>query len=174
MVRKLSMIAVLTATCQFALADKVFDDALAKAKKGDAAAQYTVGASYQYGNNGAQQDYAQAKDWLTKSAEKGNADAKYGLGVAYEFGQGVPQNYTKAAEWYEKASAQNQLNAIYRLGILYENGRGVKQDYKKALSLYNKAVEKGFTVAKTDADALTQKIAAQEAASKAEKTGKKK
>ena len=174
MIRKLGMIALLTTACQFALADKVFDDALAKAKKGDPAAQYTVGESYQYGNNGAKQDFAQAKDWLTKSAEKGNVDAKYGLGVAYEFGQGVPQNYTKAADWYEKASAQNQLNATFRLGMLYENGHGVKQDYKKALSLYNKVVEKGFTVAKTNADALTQKIAAQEAAAKAEKTGKKK
>lgn len=169
MIRQLSMVIFLAATCQFALADQAFDDNLKKATKGDIAAQRNTAASYHYGR-GVTQDYEKARGWFLKAAEKGDAESQYYLGMVNNIGQGVKQDYAQAAAWYEKAAAQNHSQAQYSLGVLYENGRGVKQDYKKAAALYAKAAEQGSPDAKKASDALAQKIAAEEAATKAQKT----
>ena len=74
------------------------------AERGDAAAQYNLGAAYTKGY-GVPQDYAQAVYWTRKAAEHGNADAQYNLGVDYHNGQGVPQDYAEAYIWYDLAAA---------------------------------------------------------------------
>lgn len=173
MIRKLALVTLLTATCQFAFADQTFDNNLAKAKKGDAAAQLAVGGAYLYGQ-GVAANYDTARSWFLKSAEKGNADAQYNLGVLYDLGQGVKQDYATAAHWYSKAAAKKHSRAEFLLGVLYENGRGVKQDYKKAANLYAQSAAQGQPEAKPAADALAPKLAEQEAAAKAKETTQKK
>jgi TPR repeat protein len=168
MIRKLGLIALLAATCQFAFADQTFDDNMAKAKKGDAAAQSAVAAAYLYGR-GVDSNYETAHSWFLKAAEKGNTDAQFNLGVMYEQGQGAKQDYSTAAKWYAKASMKKHSLAEYRLGAMYENGKGVKQDYKKAADLYAQSAAQGQPEAKTAAEALAPKIAEQEAAEKAKK-----
>lgn len=172
MIRKLALATVLATTCQFAFADQAFDTNLAKAKKGDAAAQSATAAAYLYGR-GVEADFAAAKTWFQKSAEKGYAEAQFNLGLLYELGQGTKQDFASAARWYQKAVNKKFSRAEYQLGTLYENGKGVKQDYKKAASLYAAASAQGHEQAKAAAEALAPKIAEQEAAAKA-KTQKKK
>ena len=169
MIRKLSMIIVLAATCQFALADQIFDDNLKKANAGNVAAEVSVATSYHYGR-GTAQDYEKARSWFLKAAEKGDVESQYYLGMVYNVGQGVKQDYTQAINWLSKAAAQGHATAQYDLGVIYENGHGVKEDDTKALELYDKAASQGLAVAKTAAATLKQKIANKEAAAQAQKT----
>ncbi|MBK8101999.1 MAG: hypothetical protein IPK30_01485 [Cellvibrionales bacterium] len=63
MIRKLALMTLLAASCQFAFADQAFDDNLAKAKKGDAAAQLSTASAYLYGR-GVEANYETAKSWF--------------------------------------------------------------------------------------------------------------
>jgi uncharacterized protein len=47
---------------------------------------------------GLPQDYAQAVDWLRKSAEQGFDEAAWALADMYYFGDGVQQDYGEAAK----------------------------------------------------------------------------
>lgn len=64
---------------------------LAKAKAGDAEAQYQLGNAFNYGEK-VKRDYAQALIWYRKSAEQGNPDSEFQLGGLYHFGHGVPKD----------------------------------------------------------------------------------
>ena len=79
------------------------------AEKGDAAAQFTLGAMNNFGR-GVPQNYKKALTWYRKAAEQGYAEAQYSLGVMYGLGKGVPQNYQTAEEWYRKADEQRQAS----------------------------------------------------------------
>ena len=59
-------------------ANKEFDDLLAEATQGNAAAQYNLGWCYQYGI-GVGKDYEKAVSWYTKAAKQGDVDAQDGL-----------------------------------------------------------------------------------------------
>ena len=79
------------------------------ADKGEAAAQFTLGAMNNFGR-GVRQDYAKAVMWYRKAAEQGYVAAQLNLGVMYGLGKGVPQNSQLAAEWYRRAIAQEKDN----------------------------------------------------------------
>ena len=70
---------------------------LARAKAGDAAAQYDVGVLYARGD-GLVQDYASAASWFHAAAAQGNVAAEYNLGVLYERGLGVPANADRGGQ----------------------------------------------------------------------------
>jgi TPR repeat protein len=115
---------------------------LAKAKAGDAAAEFHVGFDYQQGK-GVPQNYARAAVWYRKAAEQGNADAQSILGTLYHKGQGVPQDYAQAALWWRKAAEQGNVFAQGFLGSACERGRGMPQDFTQAALWYRKAAEQG-------------------------------
>jgi uncharacterized protein len=75
---------------------------LDKADRGDADAQFWLGAAYESGR-GIKRDFAQAIKWLGKSAKQGNPDAEFLLGQMYEDAEGLPQDYVRAAESYRVA-----------------------------------------------------------------------
>ena len=54
----------------------------AKAKQGDARAQYSLGVCYYEGYVVAK-DYAESMKWYRKAAEQGHACAQYNLGFCY-------------------------------------------------------------------------------------------
>jgi TPR repeat protein len=58
----------------------------AKAERGDADAQATLGRAYQDGN-GVSHDDGLAARWYRKAAEQGNAGAQNGLGTMYRIGR---------------------------------------------------------------------------------------
>ena len=80
----------------------------AKAKQGDANAQYNLGGSYYFGA-GVAKDYVEAVKWIRKAAEQGLALAQYDLGVCYKIGKGVEKDYVEAYAWCNLASATNKF-----------------------------------------------------------------
>jgi TPR repeat protein len=116
---------------------------LAKAKAGDATAQFKVGNDYGFAVN-VPQNNAQAIFWYRKSAGQGNADAQNMLGYLYDSGYvSDTRDAVLAATWYRKAAEQGNSMAQYNLGIMYNSGDGVPQDYTQAAIWYHKAAEQG-------------------------------
>jgi GAF domain/PilZ domain len=87
-----------------------------KAERGDANAQFQLGAQYASSDN--KKNYAQAVKWLTISAENGNVLASATLGAFYWAGRGVPQDYVKAYMWSAIAKAEGDQASAYRVAIL--------------------------------------------------------
>jgi TPR repeat protein len=129
---------------------------LARAKAGDADAQFSMGLLYDNGQ-GATQDHAEAAAWYRKAAEQGLASAQYNLGVAYDYGQGVTQDHPLAAAWYRKAAEQGLATAQSNLGDMYYLGQGVGQDDAEAIAWYRKAADNGSTKAKAILPLLSEK-----------------
>jgi TPR repeat protein len=111
---------------------------LAKAKAGDAAAQYNVGVLYARGQ-GLVQDYASAITWFRAAAAQGNTAAQYNLGVVYARGLGVAADPAEALNWYRSAADQNYPAAQFNLALAYASGDGTKQDYAAAARWYQRA-----------------------------------
>jgi TPR repeat protein len=118
----------------------------AKAEKGDAEAQKTLGMAYAKGE-GVQQDYRQAAKWYEQAAGQSNSVAQAALGELYEAGQGVPRDDVKAAEWYRRAAEQGYASAQYNLAALYAVGRGVPLNNTEALKWYLQAANQGDSLA---------------------------
>ena len=84
------------------------------AERGDAEAQYYLGACYLLGD-GIPEDKAEAVKWLHKSAEQGHVKAQYQLGMSYFFGDGVPEDQAEGVKWFHKAADQGYDKAIEAL-----------------------------------------------------------
>ena len=79
--------------------------------KGDADAQFNLGARYVNGQ-GVPQDAAAAAGWFRKSAEQGHARAQFGLGVMYTNGEGVAQDYVQAHKWFDLGAVSGHADAV--------------------------------------------------------------
>ena len=109
---------------------------LARARQGDAGAQFWLGAGYEQGWFG-KANFQEALKWLRRAEAHGNPDAQVALGQMYEGGEGVPQNYVLAAKWYRKAAEHvpdfgGAGQGRNHLGLLYMQGLGVPKDYVQA------------------------------------------
>ena len=142
-----------------------------KAEAGDAAAQWWLGASYQYGV-GAEKNHRQALHWyrlaarqgsqpaqdmlqalsgqaydqqqlelLLERAEQGIRDAQYEVGRRFWNGDGVDQDHKQAAGWFDRAARQGLAAAQCALGLCYERGDGVEQDMWQAAAWYQWAAQ---------------------------------
>lgn len=127
---------------------------LVKAGRGDAGAQFWLGAGYEQGWFG-KADFKEALRWLRKAAAHGDAGAQNELGQMYEDGEGVRQNYVFAASWYRRAAEHfpdlgGAGQARNNLGLLYMDGLGVPKDLVKAYMWFRLAnIEKNLSNAKT-------------------------
>ena len=142
-----------------------------KAEAGDAAAQWWLGASYQYGV-GAEKNHRQALHWyrlaarqgsqpaqdmlqalsgqareqqleqqLLEHAEQGDAQAQYEVGRRFWNGDGVDQDHKQAADWFDRAARQGLAAAQCALGLCYERGDGAEQDMWQAAAWYQWAAQ---------------------------------
>ena len=142
-----------------------------KAEAGDAAAQWWLGASYQYGV-GAEKNHRQALHWyrlaarqgsqpaqdmlqalsgqarerqleqqLLEHAEQGDAQAQYEVGRRFWNGDGVDQDHKQAADWFDRAARHGLAAAQCALGLCYERGDGVEQDMWQAAAWYQWAAQ---------------------------------
>ena len=142
-----------------------------KAEAGDAAAQWWLGASYQYGV-GAEKNHRQALHWyrlaarqgsqpaqdmlqalsgqarerqleqqLLEHAEQGDAQAQYEVGRRFWNGDGVDQDHKQAADWFDRAARQGLAAAQCALGLCYERDDGVEQDMWQAAAWYQWAAQ---------------------------------
>jgi TPR repeat protein len=119
-----------------------FEDLLAKAKEGDAVAQYGVGQKYSKGE-GIAKDVSEAAKWLEKSAQQGNADAQIGLGALYLGGRGLPKNSVEAAKWYGLAAEQGRAPAQLQIARMHLAGTGVPADDVQAYKWARLALGQG-------------------------------
>lgn len=78
------------------------------AEKGEAIAQYQLGAWYRHGwaVGGVPQNYAAALNWIGKAADQGNAEAQYQLGTMYHSGEMGSKNNAEALKWFRLANAK--------------------------------------------------------------------
>ncbi len=120
---------------------KQFDQALAGAEKGDAAAEFELGGYYFFGRLGVTNDAVEALGWYRKAAEQGYSLAQVTLGICYGEGKGVETNYTEAFKWFSMAAEKNDSNGQLNLGFCYAKGFGVEHDERKAAYWYRKAAE---------------------------------
>ena len=118
----------------------------AKAERGDAEAQKTLGAIFAKGQ-GVKQDYKEAAKWYRLAAEQGNAAAQTAMGELCESGQGTSHDDVEAAKWYRRAAEQGYAPAQYNLAALHVIGKGVNLDEAEALKWYRKAAEQGDELA---------------------------
>lgn len=131
------------------------DRLLARARKGEASAQFWSGTAFDQGWCG-KPDFEKALQWYTAAAKQGDADAQNSLGQMYEEGRGVKQDYALAASWYRRASehvpdlggaGQGRNN----LGLLYMQGMGVPRDFVRAYMWFRLAgTEKNLKQAKIE------------------------
>lgn len=127
---------------------------LVKARRGDAGAQFWLGAGYEQGWFG-KADFKEALKLWRKAAAHGDPDAQNALGQMYEDGEGVRQSYILAAKWYRDAAehgpdlggaGQGRNN----LGLLYMEGLGVPKGFVQAYMWFRLAnIEKNLSNAKT-------------------------
>jgi TPR repeat protein len=116
-----------------------------KAERGDAAAQFTLGLSYEHGYFGFPKDLTQAFDWFTKSANQGDPDACYELAQMYLQGKGLAKNEVLGVEWLRKAHDYGPASLL--MSDLYTMGIGVPQDQSEALRWLRLSAGQGYTEA---------------------------
>ncbi len=125
------------------------------AERGDALAQYNLGAIYANGH-GVTRDYQEAAKWWRLAAAQGNADAQFYLSLIYAKGQDVTQDYREAVKWSRLAAAQGHALAQYNLGAIYANGHGVTRDYQEAAKWWRLAAAQGNADAQSNLDTLAK------------------
>lgn len=112
------------------------------ADRGDASAQYNLGAMYGKGE-GVRRSPAEAMRLFRMAADQGNSEAQFNLGFIYETGEGVPENPVEAFKWYEKAAYNGHMGAQGALGNLYIDGRGVEKNELLGAKWHQKAADQG-------------------------------
>ncbi len=138
-------------------AKELFEFAKAKAEKGDASAQVTLGLMYEYGRGVAKND-VEAVKWYRKAAEQGDADAQIYLGSRYGYGRGVAKDDAEAVKWYRKAAEQGVAVAQLYLGLMYAKGQGVLEDRVTALVWWSIAAANGDKNAKSNKIKIAKKM----------------
>ena len=114
------LVLLIVCFCQSAFADKLFDETMAAAQKGDVTAQLNLAEIYLSGQHVAR-DNTEAVKWFTKAAEQGNVAAQVNLGAMYYSGRGVEKNYETAQDWFSKAADQGSEDAKYNLEAMKKN-----------------------------------------------------
>jgi TPR repeat protein len=131
----------------------------AAAERGDADAQYYLGAGHGFFHyhHGMDSDREEALKWLGKSAEQGQPDAQRELGWMYEYGDDEKRGEEEAAKWYRRAATAYRLaaergdaHAQYALGKMYAEGDGVERNEEEAKKWFRRAAEQGDVRAQWD------------------------
>ncbi len=127
---------------------------IAKAKGGDAEAQYALAVAFDTGD-GVPEDDTQAVEWYRHAAKQGHVHAQHNLGVSYAHGEGVVRDLTEAVKWYRLAAAQGNPVSQYNLGLLYAIGQGpIRREDGEALQWFRLAAEQGHAKAQSNLGAM--------------------
>lgn len=115
----------------------------AEARRGNAEAQYQLGAYY-HDESGGPPDYQTAAIWFRKAAQQGHAFAQFALGEMCLNGEGMIPDELEAAKWITKAAEQGFAPAQDELAAMCSQGMGVAPDPGEALNWATKAAEQGY------------------------------
>jgi len=128
-----------------------YGEAMIEAEKGNADAQYRVGARLvlnEFANEGTEptkEKLEAAAQWFQKAAQQGHPRAQLELGAMLLSGLGLPQDTNQAVKWYRTAADRGGLaEAQHTLGFLYQKGIAVRKDQHEAFNWYRKAAEQGY------------------------------
>ena len=99
---------------------------------GSAYAKHNLGYSYEFGESGYKQSYADAFYWYLRAANQGLERSQHNLARMYEFGLGIQKSHEIAYRLYRKASEQGCNKSFERAAIL-------------TLVMLNRQVEIGIT-----------------------------
>ena len=125
------------------------------ASKGDASAQFEVGARFAEGK-GVQQDLKQAVAWYQRSAAQGFAAAQYRLASMFERGLGTKADLAKAAIWYQRAAEQGNVKAMHNLAVLSAGRSASAPDYATAAQWFTQAAGFGLADSQFNLAVLTE------------------
>ena len=96
--------------------------------------QVRIGNSYLNGENGAEKDFATARNWFLKASAQNNTGAMMKLAKMYKDGIGGEQNIENAKLWYSKAAENGNISARAMLQNLEKENSSSKQVTKNAVS----------------------------------------
>ncbi len=122
------------------------DDALqisARAKAGDAQAQYQLAGFYESAPDDSR-DLQKAAHWYQMAAEQGHPEAAENLGLMYNEGRGKEKDPARAFFWFERASQAGSARGKYSLGLAYYHGQGTNRDFGAAGRWYREASAQGY------------------------------
>jgi TPR repeat protein len=141
---------------------KIMDELHARAKEGDAEAQFSLAEKYHTFADSEFVDQSKALEFFSKSAMQGHKEAlkqlrmyaekmkefaaQYYLGIIYKHGNGVLIDKFEAAKWFISAAELDQhghTNAWFEAGIVYHLGNGVSKNPKEATKWFYKAAGRG-------------------------------
>lgn len=126
---------------------------LKSAKKGDAEAQYNLGACYEFGSS-APRDIAAAKSWYRKAAAQGHKKAKARLRIL----EPPPRPTREQAAEYRAAARRGDAEAQFQWAQCCELGFHTPRNCDLALRYYGRAAAKGHEAAKTRLEELTEEL----------------
>ncbi len=118
------------------------DALMAKAKGGDAEAQFRLGLAHDSGS-GVRRSGRKASKYYLMAAKQGHAEAQNSVGSGLQ----AKRKYGEALVWYERAAEQHHALAINNLAYLYDLGLGITQDKQKAFELYSQSAGLGWAEA---------------------------
>jgi localization factor PodJL len=130
------------------------------ANLGYAPAQRLLGVIYETGDAGVEKDPAEGRRWTVRAAANGDARGMHNLALDYYEGVGGPQSATVAAEWFQRAAELGVRDSQWNLARFFEAGIGVQRDLASAYRWYLIAGRAGDTAAQARADALKDKLTA--------------
>src|SRR5258706_945147 len=105
--------------------DGSLDDLVARARKRDAEAEYTLGMRT-YEGRGVPRDAGQALRLMERAAKRGHLEAQNAFGFFLQHGIGTAADPVRAREWYAIAAARGHPRAHVNLGWLHEQGLGTE------------------------------------------------
>ena len=122
--------------CNYSHVEKGIEILRNAAEKGDADAQFTLGAiyagaHYEFHNPyfrdgitmlGEEVDLSRAAYWYTLSANQGHKSALNNLGLAYKNGNGVNKDLIKATEYIRKSAEMGNALAQLNYGDMFRDG----------------------------------------------------
>ena len=122
--------------CNYSHVEKGIEILRNAAEKGDADAQFTLGAiyagvHYEFHNPyfrdgitmlGEEVDLSRAAYWYTLSANQGHKIALNNLGIAYKEGKGVNKDLVKATEYIRKSAEMGNALAQRNYGDMFRDG----------------------------------------------------
>jgi uncharacterized protein len=102
---KISACAAAGVAADAATRDQSIASIVARAQRGDPAAEARLGWMFSTGH-GVPQNFYEAAKWLYRAATRGNGNAQFALGMLYNKGEGVPCDYVLSYLWLNLSAAQ--------------------------------------------------------------------
>jgi uncharacterized protein len=140
-----------SAACDNTSVSKSLDALKARAKQGDAIAQFNLGVAYHVGK-GVPRDDEEAVKWMQNAAAQGYAPAQsklglHYLGIAYNEDKRGPPDDGEGVKWMRQAAEQGYAVAQYGLADAYLEGKGVPRNDGEGVKWLQKAAAQGAAMA---------------------------